>query len=65
MPGVAASPVASGLPSTWMGVPLTSTCVMPRGWSAVRRAASPGKSRTRRMGPGSTVAGSNTTTSAW
>ena len=37
---------------------------MPTGWSAVSRSASAGKSRTRRSGPGATVVGSNTTTSA-
>ena len=37
---------------------------MPSGWSAVSRSAPAGKSRTRRSGPGATVSGSNTTTSA-
>ena len=45
-------------------MPLTSTWRTPVGASAVRRSASAGKSRTRRTGPGATVAGSNTTTSA-
>src|SRR4029079_3609796 len=57
-------PASVRAPSTWTGVPLTTTCCIPTGWSAVRRSASAGKSRTRRTGPGATVAGSNTATSA-
>ena len=41
-------------------MPFTRTCRTPVGSSAVRRSASAGKSRTRRIGPGPTVSGSNT-----
>ena len=51
-------------PSSRIGVPFTSTWRTPVGSSAVRRSASAGKSRTRRVGPGPTVSGSNTHTSA-
>ena len=51
-------------PSTRIGAPFTTTCCMPTGASAVSRSAPAGKSLTRRMGPGATVAGSNTATSA-
>ena len=63
-PGRVASTSGSCCPSSWMGVPLTSTWRMPTGASAVRRSVSAGKSRTRRIGPGATVAGSKTVTSA-
>ena len=43
---------SSCVSSTRIGVPFTSTCRTPVGSSAVRRSASAGKSRTRRVGPG-------------
>ena len=62
MPGRTVPP--SCVLSTRIGVPFTSTCRTPVGSSAVRRSASAGKSRTRVVGPGPTVCGSNTHTSA-
>ena len=56
MPGRGAGE-SSCASSPRIGVPLTSTCRTPVGSSAVRRSASAGKSRTRRVGPGPTVCG--------
>ena len=47
-----------------MDTPLTMMWRIPEGASAVRRSPSAGKSWTRRSGPGATVSGSNTHTSA-